>query len=200
MQIVQIDNIDGYIQRLRQDPKEVNALFRDLLINVTNFLRDGEAFEKLKELVIPKLFEGRGADDTVRIWVPGCATGEEVFSMAILMREHMDSLTALPRVQIFATDIDEHALTVARAGRYPEALLDSVSPERRRRFFTSDGGSFVVSKDIRELCIFSPHSVIRDPPFSRIDLVSCRNLLIYFGTEIQNQVLPIFHYSLRPGG
>jgi two-component system CheB/CheR fusion protein len=134
------------------------------------------------------------------VWVPGCATGEEVFSIAILMREHMDTISSQPRVQIFATDIDDHALGVARAGRYPEALLDTVSAERRRRFFSSDGGSFVVTKDIRDLCIFSPHSVIRDPPFSLIDLVSCRNLLIYFGPDVQNQVIPIFHYSLRPGG
>jgi two-component system CheB/CheR fusion protein len=200
MQVVQLETIATYIERLRQDPKEVNALFRDLLINVTNFFRDGDAFEKLKEMVIPKLFEGRGADDTVRIWVPGCSTGEEVFSISMLMREYMDGLTALPRVQIFATDIDEHALAVARMGRYPEALLDTVSAERRNRFFVADGGSFVVSKDVRDLCIFSPHSVIRDPPFSRIDLVSCRNLLIYFGPDAQNQVIPIFHYSLRPGG
>jgi two-component system CheB/CheR fusion protein len=200
MQVLQLATVDSYLTRLRQDPKEVSALFRDLLINVTNFFRDAEAFEALKELVIPKLFHGRGAEDTVRIWVPGCATGEEVFSIAILMREHMDTLTALPRVQIFATDIDENALAVARAGRYPDALLDSVSAERRKRFFTPDGGSFVVTKDVRDLCIFSPHSVIRDPPFSRIDLVSCRNLLIYFGPKVQSQVIPIFHYSLRPGG
>jgi two-component system, chemotaxis family, CheB/CheR fusion protein len=200
MQIVQLNTLDSYIERLRQDPEEVRALFRDLLINVTNFFRDADAFEALKETVIPQLFEGRGADDTVRIWVPGCATGEEVFSIAMLMREHMDCLTSIPRVQIFATDIDEHALVVARAGRYPEALMDTVSAERRRRFFTIDGGSFVVTKDVRDLCIFSPHSVIRDPPFSRIDLVSCRNLLIYFGPEVQGQVIPIFHYALRPGG
>jgi two-component system CheB/CheR fusion protein len=120
--------------------------------------------------------------------------------MAMLMREQMDKLTAVPKVQIFATDIDEHALSVARAARYPDALLDTVSPERRRRFFIPDGGSYVLNKEVRDLCIFSPHSVIRDPPFSRIDLVSCRNLLIYFGADAQNQVIPIFHYSLRAGG
>ena len=200
MQVTQLSTIEAYVEKLRQDPKEVNALFRDLLINVTNFFRDAAAFEQLKQAVVPKLFEGRGADETVRIWVPGCATGEEVFSIAMLMREHMDGLTAIPRVQIFATDIDEAALGVARAARYPEALLDSVSQERRRRFFIADGGSFVLTKDVRDLCIFSPHSIIRDPPFSRIDLVSCRNLLIYFGPEVQNQVVPIFHYCLRPGG
>jgi two-component system CheB/CheR fusion protein len=200
MQIRQLGTIEAYVAQLRQEPQEVAALFRDLLISVTNFFRDADAFENLATMVIPKLFHGRGADDTVRIWVPGCATGEEVFSLSILLREHMDPLTAIPRVQIFATDIDEHALSVARAGRYPAALLDSVSPERRERFFIADGASYVVSKEVRDLCIFSPHSVIRDPPFSRIDLVSCRNLLIYFGLNVQNQVIPTFHYALRPEG
>lgn len=200
MQVAQLDTVEAYLERLGQDPAEVGALFRDLLINVTNFFRDEEAFGMLAASVIPKIFEGRGADDTVRIWVPGCATGEEVFSIGILAREHMERMTAVPRVQIFATDIDERALAVARAARYPGALLDSVSPERRKRFFIADGGSHVVAKDVRELCIFSPHSVIRDPPFSRIDLVSCRNLLIYFGVDVQNQVIPTFHYALRPEG
>jgi two-component system CheB/CheR fusion protein len=200
MQVTQHATVEGYVERLRQEPQEVNALFRDLLINVTNFFRDADAFESLAASVLPKVFENRGADDTVRVWVPGCSTGEEVFSIAMLLREHMDKLSAVPRVQIFATDIDERALSVARVARYPEALLDSVSPERRKRFFIPDGGSYVVSKDVRELCVFSPHSVIRDPPFSRIDLVSCRNLLIYFGAEAQNQVIPTFHYALRPDG
>ena len=200
MQVNQLATVDGYIERLRQDSKEVSALFRDLLINVTNFFRDADAFESLERLVIPNLFEQRGADDVVRVWVPGCSTGEEVFSIGILMREYMDTLTAVPRVQIFATDIDDRALTVARAARYPGPLLESVSPERRQRFFIPDGGSYVVVKEVRDLCVFSPHSVIRDPPFSRIDLVSCRNLLIYFGVDIQNQVVPTFHYALRPDG
>ena len=200
MQVTGLDTLEGYVERLRQEPAEVSALFRDLLINVTNFFRDADAFEALERLVIPKLFDGRGAEDTVRIWVPGCATGEEAFSLAMIMREHMATLRGPPRVQIFATDIDDHALSAARAGRYPEALLESVSDERRQRFFTPDGGAFVVTKEVRELCIFSPHSVIRDPPFSRMDLVSCRNLLIYFGPSVQEQVIPTFHYSLRPNG
>ncbi len=200
MQILQVEAVAAYVERLRRDPAEVSALFRDLLINVTTFFRDADAFAVLSESVIPKLFEGRGADQTVRVWVPGCATGEEVFSLAILMLEHMETLSAVCRVQIFATDIDEHALGVARTGRYPEQLLDGVSPERRRRFFVRDGASFVLTKPVRDLCIFSPHSVIRDPPFSRLDMVSCRNLLIYFGLSIQNQVLPTFHYALKPGG
>jgi two-component system CheB/CheR fusion protein len=200
MQINHIDQPEAYVARLRQDPGEAVMLFRDLLINVTNFFRDAEAFAILEKTVIPKLFADRGADETVRVWVPGCATGEEVFSIAMLMREHLDTLSAQPKVQIFATDIDESALAVARAGRYPAALLDSVSPERRRRFFAADGGTFALTKEVRELCIFSPHSVIRDPPFSRLDMVSCRNLLIYFGADVQSQVIPTFHYALKPGG
>ena len=200
MQVDHCQSFEAYVERLRQDPKEIGALFRDLLINVTNFFRDADAFAILEKAVIPKLFTGRGAEDTVRVWVPGCATGEEVFSIAILMREHMDTLSAIPRVQLFATDIDEVALQVARAGRYPEALLDTVSPARRKRFFIQEDGSYLLTKDVRDLCVFSPHSVIRDPPFSRLDMVSCRNLLIYFGPEIQNQVIPTFHYALRPGG
>ena len=200
MQIRQFDSSEAYLELLRQEPQEVGALFRDLLINVTNFFRDADAFETLAAVVVPKLFENRGAEDTIRMWVPGCATGEEVFSLGILIREYMEGRTALPRVQIFATDIDENALSVARAGRYPAALLDSVSPERRQRFFVLDGGGYVVAKEVRDLCIFSPHSVIRDPPFSRIDLVSCRNLLIYFGPDVQGHVIPIFHYALRPDG
>ena len=200
MQIVQLNTVQAYVERLRQDPEEVRALFRDLLINVTNFFRDAPAFSALSEHVIPKLLDGRGADELVRVWVPGCATGEEVFSLAILMREAMDGLNGVPRVQIFATDIDEHALAVARAGRYPETLLEGVSPERRARFFIPDGGSYAVTKEVRDMCVFSPHSVIRDPPFSRMDLISCRNLLIYLASEAQGHVIPIFHYSLRPGG
>ncbi|WP_051407608.1 CheR family methyltransferase [Mesorhizobium sp. LNHC229A00] len=200
MQIAQIQSISAYIDWLKKDPREVMNLFRDLLINVTNFFRDPDAFELLEQKIIPRLFEGKTATDTVRVWVPGCATGEEVFSIGILLREHMETLSAVPRVQIFATDIDEPALAVARAARYPEALMQGLSPERKQRFFNGDGESYVISNEIRELCIFSPHSVIRDPPFSRMDLVSCRNLLIYFGPAIQSRVLPVFHYSLKPGG
>jgi two-component system, chemotaxis family, CheB/CheR fusion protein len=183
------------------DSDEVTKLFRDLLIGVTAFFRDGDGFEALRRVAIPRLFEGRGADDAVRVWVPGCATGEEAYSIAMLLREHMDGLRAAPRVQVFATDIDEPALNVARSGRYPAAMVDGAVPQDRlRRFFTADGESAVVGKDVRDLCIFSAHSVVRDPPFSRIDLVSCRNLLIYLDGEVQRRVIPVFHYALRPGG
>lgn len=200
MQIARMATMDAYVTRLKADPQESMNLFRDLLINVTSFFRDGEAFEVLAAVVIPRLFENRTASDTVRIWVPGCATGEEVYSIAILMREHLATLAVVPRVQIFATDIDEAALGVARAARYPEALMDNVSQARRDRFFARDGASFVVDKQVRDLCVFSLHSVIRDPPFSRLDLISCRNLLTYLGPDIQSRVLPTFHYALKGGG
>lgn len=200
MQVLDIRTPEAYVARLSADPEEVTALFRDLLINVTSFFRDAQAFDALADLVLPKLFEGRGTEDTVRVWVPGCATGEEVYSVAMLLCEQVDGRTDAPRVQVFATDIDQAALAIARAARYPLPLLDGVSQARRERFFVRDGSSYLVAKEVRDLCIFSPHSVIRDPPFSRMDLVSCRNLLIYFRTEIQNQVIPTFHYALRPDG
>jgi two-component system, chemotaxis family, CheB/CheR fusion protein len=200
MQIIQLETLAAYIERLRHDPEEVTLLFRDLLIGVTTFFRDRDAFQALEQLVLPKLFENAGAADTVRMWVPGCATGEEVYSIAILVREHMDKLRNVPKVQIFATDIDEAALALARGGRYPQALMEAITPARLDRFFTHDDGSFTVNKQIRDMCIFSAHSVIRDPPFSRIDLISCRNLLIYLGAEFQSRVIPIFHFALKPGG
>lgn len=200
MQLAQIESLEAYVELLRGNSAEARSLFSDLLINVTSFFRDAGAFKTLGEQVVPRLFEDRGADDAVRVWVPGCATGEEVYSIAILLREHMEKVQVSPNVQIFATDIDQAALQAARAARYPEGLLDSVSPERRRRFFQHDCSSYVLRKEVRELCIFSPHNVIRDPPFSRMDVVSCRNLLIYFGQEVQQRILPTFHRALKPGG
>jgi len=200
MQVLQISSLTQYIAKLRENTDEVTLLFRDLLIGVTNFFRDPGAFELLEKTVIPAIFEGKGASDTVRIWVPGCATGEEVYSIAILLREHLDTLRVTPKVQIFATDIDDHALVVARTGRYPEPLLEYVSKPRLQRFFSGDDVSYAINKNIRDMCIFSAHSVIKDPPFSRIDLVSCRNLLIYFGADFQARVIPVFHFALRPRG
>jgi two-component system, chemotaxis family, CheB/CheR fusion protein len=200
MNVLQIDTLDAYVERLHSDPQEVTALFRDLLISVTNFFRDAEAFEALEQLVLPSLFARKGADEAVRIWVPGCATGEEAYSLAILVREHMRTLRARPKIQLFATDIDGAALSVARAGRYPAALMESVPPARLNAFFSGDEASYVVNKEIRDMCVFSPHSVLRDPPFSRIDLISCRNLLIYLGSEFQSHVIPVFHFALRPNG
>ncbi|NRP21591.1 Chemotaxis protein methyltransferase [Ensifer adhaerens] len=145
MQVRQLHSLAGYLELIRAEPDEVSNLFKDLLINVTNFFRDQDAFRLLEEDIIPKLFEGKAANDSVRIWVPGCATGEEVYSIAIQIRERLDKMSAAPKVQIFATDIDEPALAVARAARYPAPLLDGLSAERRRRFFKPDGASYVIS-------------------------------------------------------
>jgi two-component system, chemotaxis family, CheB/CheR fusion protein len=200
MQVRNVATLDEYIAKLKSDHQEVPLLFRDLLIRVTSFFRDKDTFDALAAQVIPRLFEGKMADGSVRLWVPGCATGEEAYSLAILLREYMDSLSALPRVQLFATDIDESAITTARLGRYPKTLLDGLSDSRRRRFFTDSNGSYGVNKEIRELCTFSVHNVIRDPPFSMMNLVSCRNLLIYMNPDLQEHVIPVFHYALVPAG
>jgi two-component system CheB/CheR fusion protein len=200
MRILQLSEIESYIERLRQDADEVNALFSDLLINVTSFFRDAPSFAALEKLVIPGLFEGKGANDTVRVWVPGCATGEEAYSLAILLFEHRNSLRSKPKVQIFASDIDAVALAVARSGRYPAALLQDVSPERLQSFFTRDGPSYLVREELRAPCIFSAHSIIRDPPFAHLDLISCRNVLIYFNADLQDKVIPHFAYVLNRRG
>ena len=200
MQVVGAPTLDDYATRLQNNHEESILLFRDLLIRVTSFFRDKETFETLEALAIPHLFAGKQADNAVRVWVPGCATGEEAYSLAILLREHMDQLSAVPKVQVFATDIDEAAIATARLGRYPQTLLKGLSSERFERFFRPVPGGFVVSKEIRELCTFSPHNLVRDPPFSKMDLVSCRNLLIYMDSDLQATVIPAFHYSLLPGG
>jgi two-component system, chemotaxis family, CheB/CheR fusion protein len=200
MQGLNITEIGDYVARLEQNHDEARLLFRDLLIRVTSFFRDSETFEALENLVMPRLFEGKHADGTVRVWVPGCATGEEAYSIAILLREQMDKVKAVPKVQLFATDIDEPAITTARLGRYPIPLLEGLSPERRERFFQPTVGGYIVRKEIRDLCTFSPHSIVRDPPFSRMDLISCRNLLIYMDVDLQANVIPSFHYALVRGG
>ena len=202
MQVLGLTSLGAFIDRLEADRDEVIMLFRDLLIGVTSFFRDEETFAALQHTVIPRLFEGKSPDMTIRIWVPGCATGEEAYSLAILMREQLDRLDgAAPKVQIFATDIDEPAIATARAGRYPATLLQGMSPERLSRYFVRGiDGSHTIVKSVRELCTFSAHSLTRDPPFSRIDLLSCRNLLIYLDLDLQGAVIPAFHYSLVPDG
>ena len=200
MQVAGFATVPAYIEAIRGDPEEVGHLFRDLLISVTGFFRDAGAFAALEDTVMHRLFEGRGADDTVRIWVPGCATGEEAYSLAVLALEQAARMPSAPRVQIFATDIDDTALAAARAGRYPLSMMEGVTAERLARFFVCTDERCTVTPEMRELCIFSSHSVIRDAPFSRIDLVSCRNMLIYMGGRLQEQVMPLFHYALRPSG
>lgn len=200
IQVTQTETIDAYLEFLRTDPEEAQYLFNDLLIGVTQFFRDQKEFEFLEKEVLPKLFEKKGSGDQLRVWVLGCATGEEAYSIAILLREQMARLDAVPHVQIFATDIDGRALAQARVGRYGESAVREVSPERLARWFVKEGETWCVVKELREMCIFSQHNIIKDAPFSRLDMISCRNLLIYLNSELQDRVIPLFHFALRPGG
>lgn len=199
MQVLRIATVDGYIAHLRQEPREAAHLFQELLISVTEFFRDPQAFEKLQNEAIPKLLAGKGAADTIRVWVPACATGEEAYSIAILLREALEGQRAPPKVQIFATDIDERAMGSARAGRY-RTPQPSLSRERQERWFTESGDELCVIKPLRDMIVFSPHSVAKDPPFSRLDLVSCRNLMIYMNPDLQDRMVRTFRYALKPGG
>jgi two-component system CheB/CheR fusion protein len=202
MAVHQIEAIGSYVRYLQQTPPEVEALFRDLLIGVTNFFRDAEAFKMLQEQIIPKLFDDRSAGSVIRVWSAGCSTGEEAYSIAILLQERIELLKQSYTVQIFATDIDSRAIATARAGLYPASIAADISPERLARFFTaeSDGTAYRIHKGIRDMLVFSEHDVIKDPPFSKLDLISCRNLMIYLGAELQKKLIPLFHYALKPGG
>ncbi|HLL23331.1 MAG TPA: CheR family methyltransferase, partial [Kofleriaceae bacterium] len=198
MQVCQMPSIADYHGYLRDHPSELPHLLRDFLISVTNFFRDREAFDALEREVIPQIFIGKGQGEQVRVWVAGCATGEEVYSIGMLLVEHAARIGATNGIQLFATDIDEEALVDARAASYPESIIVDVGPERIERFFTRENGYYRVTKELRELVLFSPHNLLRDPPFSRLDLVSCRNLLIYLNREAQDRVLNLFHFALRP--
>lgn len=199
MQVTQIGDINGYVEFLRTDKDEVHHLFNDLLIGVTEFFRDVREFEVLQHEVMPRICEGKQPSQPLRIWVLGCATGEEAYSIAILAREYIATLDSPPQVQIFATDIDGRALAVARAGRYRTNIEANLTPERMARWFVREGDTYCVVKELREMCIFSQHNVIKDAPFSKLDLISCRNLLIYLNAELQNRVIPLFHFALLPG-
>ena len=198
----QIDRAEDYLRLLGTAPEEGKALFRDLLIGVTNFFRDPEAFEALEREVVPGLFAGKAPGSPVRVWVCGCATGEEAYSIAILLVEHLETLKQAFKVQVFATDLDAQAIALARAGVYPASIAGDVTPERLARFFTRDteSGGYRIQKAVRDLLVFSEQDVIKDPPFSRLDLISCRNLLIYLNGELQKKIMPLFHYALNPQG
>ena len=200
MAALKIDDPDAYIAHCHDTPAELEHLFDELLIGVTKFFRDPDAFKAVAQEIVPKLFEGKGANGAVRVWVPGCATGEEAFSLAILLREHMASLRVTPKVQIFATDIDERSLRTARASIYDKDSLGEMTPERVERFFRKEGENWRIVKEVRDMCIFSTHNLIKDPPYSNLDFVSCRNLLIYFDAELQERLIPLFHYALNQGG
>lgn len=202
MALHQIDRLESYVGYLLKQPKEVEALFHDLLINVTRFFRDPDAFAALENEVIARIFEDRPEGVPVRVWVPGCSTGEEAYSIAMLLAEQMESLHRSYPVQIFATDIDSRAIAVARAGIYPSTIAADVSPQRLARFFSAerDTGVFRVNKNLRDMLVFSEQDAIKDPPFSKLDLLSCRNLLIYLAPELQRKLILLFRYALNPGG
>jgi two-component system, chemotaxis family, CheB/CheR fusion protein len=202
MAVHQIERVDDYLRYLRATPGEAQALFRDLLIGVTNFFRDPEAFALLQSQGIPTLFAGKSAGAPVRVWVCGCASGEEAYSIAILLQEHIETLKKTFNVQVFATDIDSRSIEQARVGVYPASIAADLSPERLARFFAqeSNGSTYRVQRVIRDLLVFSEQDVIKDPPFSKIDLISCRNLLIYLNGELQKKLMALFHYALNPQG
>jgi len=195
-----IDAQAQYVALLRKQPAELDRLFGELLIRVSSFFRDPEAFQALESKVIPTLFKDRSMDQPIRVWVPGCSTGEEAYSIAILIAEAMERMGRRFPVQIFATDIDTRALDIARAGRYPDTIAANVSGARLKRYFTHNANQYEISKDIRELLVFAEQSISKDPPFSKLDLVSCRNLLIYMGSGLQQRIMPVVHYALKPGG
>ncbi|MBI4660506.1 MAG: PAS domain-containing protein [Verrucomicrobia bacterium] len=200
MNVHQIENAGAYLRFLQQNPQEVGLLFKELLIGVTNFFRDAEAFAALRRKYLPKLLTQKPKDYTVRVWVPGCSTGEEVYSIAIILRECLDRLKRNVEVQIFGTDIDSDAIETARTGAYPSNIVADVTAERLRRFFIKDGDVYRMRKDIREMVVFAPQNILKDPPFTKLDLLCCRNLLIYLDPELQKRVFPLFHYTLKPGG
>jgi len=194
-----IDGLAAYSLRLENDSDELAALERDLLIVVTSFFRDPESFESLKKVVFPRIVQGRPANEAIRIWVAGCATGEEAFSMAISLQEYLDETGAAFPVRIFATDMSLPAIEKARSGRYPENIAVDLTHERLNRYFSKIEGGYQVNKNLREMCVFTRHNLIDDPPFSKLDLISCRNVLIHLGS-VQKDIIPLFHYALKPTG
>ena len=195
MQVQRAATMADYLTILRENPPETLALFADLLISVTTFFRDTRAFDKLAALVIPRLFDDKSGSDTIRVWVPGCATGEEAYSIAILLLEEAGRHEIRCGLQVFASDLDDSALIVAREGRYPIAIEADMTEERLRRFFTREGDHFRVTRELRDVVLFAKHSLLKDPPFSRVDLISCRNVLIYLDREVQHAGL--HHIPLR---
>ncbi|MBD3334573.1 MAG: hypothetical protein GF355_03570, partial [Candidatus Eisenbacteria bacterium] len=195
-----IDSADQYLRYLEQTPREVEGLFEDMLISVTSFFREPEVFSALKQTVFSRIAEDKDPAMPIRIWVPACSTGEEVYSIAIALQEHLASQKLQPAVQIFGTDISQGSIDKARTGVYPENIAGDVSQERLRRFFSRTDGGYRINKSVRDVCIFAQQNAVRDPPFSNLDLLSCRNFLIYLGPELQKRVMPVFHYALKDGG
>jgi two-component system CheB/CheR fusion protein len=200
MVVHKIETIEEYAKFIQSHPAEVNALYADMLINVTSFFRGPRTFEALKATVFPAIHRNLPRERGIRVWTPGCASGEETYSVAIALLEFLGDKASQMSIQFFGTDVSDISVSKARAGVYPENIHADVSPERLRRFFTKVEGGYRVSKTIRDMCIFAQHNILNDPPFSRMDLICCRNLLIYFEPILQNKVLSLFHYALRTNG
>ncbi len=200
MTIQKLDKLKDYVKHIHENPAEIGALYEDILIDVTSFFRNPQVFEAMKKHVFPKILKNRDSASTVRIWTPGCASGQETYSVAMAMVEVLGTERAQPAIQLFGTDVSESNVTKARVGFYLENIRDDVSPERLRRFFTKVEGGYRISKNIRDICVFARHNLLNDPPFSQMDLICCRNLLIYLEPALQNKVISLFHYATRPGG
>ena len=199
MQVRALSNLPDYARLLEADRREYDALLSDMLIGVTNFFRDRESFEAVERDLVPELFKDKGPGDEVRVWVAACSTGEEAYSLGMLLADFAEAPDA-PAFQVFASDIDEAAISHARAGKYPSSIITDVAPVRLRQYFSKEGDRYQIRKSLRDRILFAAHNVLRDPPFSRLDMVSCRNLLIYLNREVQMKVLQMFHFALRPGG
>lgn len=200
MQLNHIEDLATYVERLRDRPEEVRALADYLLITVTHFFRDPEVFERLEKVEIERLFANKGPHDSVRAWSVGCATGEEAYTLAMLLVEHAGRYESPPLIQVFASDLHGRSLEKAREGFYPGDITTDVGQDRLKRFFQQEGGGYRIRKELRDLVIFAPHNLLADPPFSRLDLICCRNLLVYLEREVQQDVLELFHYALNPDG
>lgn len=196
----QIEDLDTYVKLLQENPDEVRTLAKEMLITVTNFFRDAEAFDALKEQVIGPLVAQRPPDAPIRIWVPACATGEEAYSIAILLHEEMESIQRRYNIQVFATDLDDESIEVARRGQYPKSIAGDISAGRLKRYFTEENNHYRIKNNIREMLVFAKHNLIKDAPFSRLDVISCRNVLIYMDSTLQKKLIPMFHYILNRNG
>ena len=200
MQLNYIEDFELYLEKLREHPEEARALADDLLITVTSFFRDPDVFQKLEKEVVPQLFQAKGPEDTLRVWSVGCATGEEAYSVAMLLLEEAARRDAAPKIQIFASDLHKRSLAGAREGLYPGDIQTDVSPERLERFFKKENGCYRICKELRDTVLFAPHNLLSDPPFSRLNLITCRNLLIYLDRPVQRDAIDLFHYALCPNG
>ncbi|HJS73875.1 MAG TPA: CheR family methyltransferase, partial [Vicinamibacteria bacterium] len=200
MLIHRLTKVDAYLAMIREKPEEAHRLYQDILIHVTRFFREPESFVVLQTQVFPEIFKDRKQDDAVRIWVPGCSTGEEAYSVAIVLLEYLGEDAGNVPIQVFATDVSEGSVEQARAGVYAEAIANDVSKEHLRRYFTHQNDKYRVQNSVRDLCIFARQDLTRDPPFSKLDLIVCRNVLIYMGPSLQRRVLSVFQYALKSGG